>query len=325
MFKCLICRKEYKNLEAHIRRLHKISREEYSKRFNYTGQFMISMSKESREKVSNSKKGKTPWNKGLTKDDARVAKTIETRRNNGNYVVSTEQREKISNTLREKISFQENWKHCDVINNRDKLVEWCNSFNLKMNRKPTYTDLSKYINCSYHTAERIIKRNDIRNLFKVSGFSRFEMSVEDFIKTLNVKYIKHDRTQIKPQELDFYFPEARVAIEVNDIATHNVTKNTAGYCDDNSKYDKLYHYHKSKKCEENNIRLIHIWEYEWFNKRQRPILENIIKNALGINNQKIYARKCKIIIKKSREMREFFDRNNIQGFRGRSICYLFRV
>ena len=76
MFKCLICGKEYKNLEAHIRRLHKISREEYSKRFNYNGQFMISMSKESREKVSNSKKGKIPWNKGLTMEkDSRIKST----------------------------------------------------------------------------------------------------------------------------------------------------------------------------------------------------------------------------------------------------------
>lgn len=76
MFKCLICGKEYKNLEAHIRRLHKISREEYSKRFNYNGQFMISMSKESREKVSNSKRGQTPWNKGLTMNtDSRIKST----------------------------------------------------------------------------------------------------------------------------------------------------------------------------------------------------------------------------------------------------------
>ena len=80
--------------------------------------------------------------------------------------------------------------------------------------------------------------------------------------------------------------------------------------------DKNYHFNKSKVCEEKNIRLIHIWEYEWNNIRQRPILENIIKNALGVNGNKVYARKCKIIIKSSREMREFFDTNNIQGFRG---------
>lgn len=71
--KCLICDKEYKNLEAHIRKLHKISREEYSKRFNYNGPFMIPMSDEAKAKMIAKKKGKPSWNKGLTKEiDSRV-------------------------------------------------------------------------------------------------------------------------------------------------------------------------------------------------------------------------------------------------------------
>ena len=71
--KCLICNKDCKNLEAHIRRLHKISREEYSKQFSYNGPFMIPMSDEAKAKMIAKKKGKTPWNKGLTKEtDSRV-------------------------------------------------------------------------------------------------------------------------------------------------------------------------------------------------------------------------------------------------------------
>lgn len=78
-------------------------------------------------------------------------------------------------------------------------------------------------------------------------------------------------------------------------------------------------------CENKGIRLIHIWEYEWNNPRQRPILENIIKHALGIIDNKIYARKCSVEIKKSAEMKEFFDTNNIQGFRGGkfAICLMY--
>ena len=209
----------------------------------------------------------------------------------------------------------------EIVENRESIIKWAENFRKIHGKKPIYEDLAKEENCSYNEICSLVNRYRIKSWFKVGVFSVFENSVEDFIKTLNVKYIKHNRTQINPQELDFYFPEARIAIEVNDIASHN---STSGFKQSEAK-DKHYHYHKSKKCEENNIRLIHVWEYEWFNERQRPILENIIKNALGINNQKIYARKCKTIIKKSREMREFFDKNNIQGFRGRSICYLFRI
>lgn len=113
-------------------------------------------------------------------------------------------------------------------------------------------------------------------------------------------------------ELDIYLPEYRVAIEYNGNYWH-------------SQKDKNYHYNKSRACEENNIRLIHIFEYEWYNERQRPILENIIKNAIGINENKIFARKCKIEIKQSKDLREFFDTNNIQGYRAGkfAICLVY--
>lgn len=314
--KCLECGKEdVINLYQHIKLLHHMAKEEYIEKYGYSGNFVATPDKNLKEKMGKKKDNFKVWNKGLTKNDDRVAKAVETRRNNGNYIMSSEQKEKISNTLAGKALIKEEWKNCDYIKDRDKLVNWCNEFKLKMNRKPTFLDLSKFINCSYHTAERIAQRNNIRHLFKINGFSKLEISVEDFIQSLNIEYKKHDRTQIKPLELDFYFPKQKVAIEVNDIATHNSTRNTTGYCKDEYVKDKNYHTNKSKTCEENGIRLIHIWEYEWNNDRQRPILENIIQNALGLNNKKIYARKLKIEIKESKTMREFFNTNNIQGFR----------
>ena len=44
--------------------------------------------------------------------------------------------------------------------------------------------------------------------------------------------------------------------------------------------------------QQNGIRIIHIWEYEWINKKD--ILKNFIKDKLGIFNKKIGASKCKI-------------------------------
>lgn len=124
-----------------------------------------------------------------------------------------------------------------------------------------------------------------------------------------ITYRKHVRNVIEGYELDFYFPDYNLAIEFNDNASHNSTHPYFGYVK-----DKNYHYLKSKLCEEKGIRLIHIYEYEWTNERQRPILENIVKGALGLNKT-IYARKCNIVVKSSKEMRNFFDKNNIQGFR----------
>ena len=135
--------------------------------------------------------------------------------------------------------------------------------------------------------------------------SNQEKELFNFVCNLtDLRIIRNDRKVIYPYELDIYIPDKNLAIEFNGTLWHSL------------KYkDKNYHYNKSKLCEEKGIRLIHIWEYEWNDIRQRPILENIIKNALGVNKNKIYARKCSIVIKQSSEMRDFFNSNNIQGFR----------
>ena len=141
--------------------------------------------------------------------------------------------------------------------------------------------------------------------------SQFETEVKEFVSqySSNVKF--NDRSILSNMELDIYLPEKQVAIECNGTYWHS-----------NKYKDKNYHYNKSKLCEDRGIRLIHIWEHEWKDDRQKPILENIIKNALGVNAKKIYARKCNIVIRPSNEMKQFYNDNNIQGFRGGkfSIC-----
>ena len=143
-------------------------------------------------------------------------------------------------------------------------------------------------------------------IFSFHQTSYIEKDISDLLNFYNICYDKNNRKIISPLELDFYLPDKNLAIECNGLYWHSYPKIS----------DKNYHYNKSKLCEEKNIRLIHVWEYEWNNERQRPILENIIKNALGINENKIYARKLKIEVRSSNVMKEFFDHNNIQGFRG---------
>lgn len=109
----------------------------------------------------------------------------------------------------------------------------------------------------------------------------------------------------RAQQLDIYIPEKKVAIEVNGTYWHSEQQGK----------DSKYHYTKSKLCREAGIRLIHVWEHEWHNSRQKPILESIIKSALGLATT-VYARKLAVEYRQSVEMRDFFDTNNIQGFRG---------
>jgi len=71
-------------------------------------------------------------------------------------------------------------------------------------------------------------------------------------------------------------------------------------------------------CNKKGYRLITIFEDEFIHKKD--IMESMLKNKLGIaNNKVIYARKCKIGIIESRTARLFCESNHIQGYAGSKI------
>ena len=67
----------------------------------------------------------------------------------------------------------------------------------------------------------------------------------------------------------------------------------------------------TKRCEENGIRLIHVFEDEWLYKKD--IVKSMILNMLHKTPSKIYARKCEISEVTNKEVKEFLDNNHIQG------------
>ncbi len=121
------------------------------------------------------------------------------------------------------------------------------------------------------------------------------------------------------KELDIYIPSKKIAIEFNGTYWH-ATK------------PKKYHYQKSLECEKQGIRLIHVWEWLWDDEQKQKILKNIILSACGLIENKIYARKCKSEIidlhtcskETKQEIIDFFNNNNINGYRGAKYCCLLR-
>jgi len=128
------------------------------------------------------------------------------------------------------------------------------------------------------------------------------MEVFEFVESLNIgKIIANDRLAIAPSELDIYIPEQNLAIEYNGLYWHSEAYR-----------EKRYHKQKSIDCEKVNIRLIHIWDDEWRDKR--GVVESMIKHALSITEKTVFARKCKIErFDKNLYFKEFFDSNHISG------------
>ena len=108
-----------------------------------------------------------------------------------------------------------------------------------------------------------------------------ELEIKDIINTMyNGKCIENSRSIIPPLELDLYYPEKNVAIEFNGNYWH----------DENHK-PKDYHFNKFKLCKDKNIRLVSIYESDWYNKHDNII--NLLKNIF-IDSKIIYARNCTI-------------------------------
>ena len=109
---------------------------------------------------------------------------------------------------------------------------------------------------------------------------------------------------IGQKELDIYIPEKHLAIEYNGILWHS------------EKYGKDCNYHLDKtiKCEKQGIKLIQIFEDEYF--EHKTIVLNKIKHIIGEDKNKVKIRGHKCIIKKINvnESREFLNKYHIQGF-----------
>ena len=282
--------------ETLLARENNLSQEEKDKRKMYTNKYWNSLDKEERSKRNKENAKKSKITKLERYGDANYnnpQKISETYKNNNT----------IDNPAR-------NWDHLskdqlNIIRNKDLFKAFI--LNIPLSERCIYT-ISAKLNIGRSYCSTLINKYDLYNDPEVKihrNISKPQIELQDYIGSLYPgEIITNTKKVITPYELDIYIPDKNLAIEYNGNYYHTTNN-----------IDKKTHYLKSKLCEEKGIRLIHIFEYEWEDSRQRPILENIIKSALNINTT-IYARKLKIIVKDSKLMKDFFNTNNIQGFRG---------
>ena len=136
----------------------------------------------------------------------------------------------------------------------------------------------------------------------IAPFSKEELELFEFVKSIYDGPVYHNsRSVIAPLELDIYIPEKKLAIEFNGLFWHSELWK-----------DKNYHLSKTKMCEEKGIRLIHIFEDEWWYKKD--ICKSIIASSLGIYRERIPARKCKVRECGLKEAQDFLDKNHLQGY-----------
>lgn len=131
-----------------------------------------------------------------------------------------------------------------------------------------------------------------------------ESELLDYIKSIYDGEIETgDRSIISPLELDIVIPDKHIAIEFNGVFWHS---------DFNPRMCKTYHRDKSLKCIDKGYQLLHIWEDDWYNRKD--IIKDYIKSKLGLCSKRIYARKCHIREIDAHTARLFVNSNHIQGY-----------
>ena len=118
----------------------------------------------------------------------------------------------------------------------------------------------------------------------------------------NIKIIHNDRKQIFPFEIDLYFPDNKLGVEVCGLYWHSELAGGKS---------KNYHYDKMMKCYKNGIRLITVFEDEI--KDKFNIVISRILHALNIIDVKVHARECEVKEIDNMAANEFFEQHHIHG------------
>lgn len=149
------------------------------------------------------------------------------------------------------------------------------------------------------------------NCYGISGISYEEKTVLSHVKQYELNILENYKIPNSNKELDIYVPNKNIAIEYNGGLWHSFGSSFPNNIHHELK-NKTNHFNKFKQCNDLNINLLQINSYEWNNLSKQNIWKSIINNKLGINN-KIYARKCKIIELHNKQKNDFLNKNHLQG------------
>lgn len=130
--------------------------------------------------------------------------------------------------------------------------------------------------------------------------SKPEQELTEILKKYFTDVQQSNRSVLEGKELDIFIPSKSIAIEYNGLYWHSDTYK-----------DKNYHLLKLNLCKDKGITLIQIFEDEWLSKRE--IVISRIFNILGITENTVYARKCKVKEVDSKTATNFLEINHIQG------------
>lgn len=192
---------------------------------------------------------------------------------------------KIPNSVYEKLNSFE-WLDIEYNTKKRSAVDIATDFNIH------YSTVLSY--CRAHGF--VVRPNSL--------YSKEEISIKNYIESTGVTVIHGDRTLLDNKEIDLYFPDYCIGIEVNGLYWHSHHPKMYEY------ENKYKHLAKTVLSESKGIQLIHISDWEWRNKTD--IVKSIIGSSLN-QHSSIPGGDCDISQINKKDAALFFSENSVDG------------
>lgn len=141
---------------------------------------------------------------------------------------------------------------------------------------------------------------NIRRSYKEVEVFEYVKSIYPDLVESNVKGILGGRS-----EIDIWIPKLKVGIEFDGLFWHSEGVGISRGI-----------YKKQERANAEGVRLINIFEDEW--EYKQGIVKSRLKNILGIQSERVFARKCEVRGIDNVESKRFLDVNHLQG--GNAYC-----
>lgn len=247
-----------------------------------------------------------------------------------NPFANKEVKEKIKKTNVEKFGYENPLQNKDIKEKQKKtnLEKFgCeNPFKNKEVRKKQKKTIKEKFGVDHYSQtegfrEKIIATTILRHgQFPVGAYGKKQKEIQDWLNSFGFNF-KPNHELISPMEIDLYDESKNLAIEYCGLHWHH----------EKSPEPRMKHYHHKKyvECINKNTQLLTIFSDEW--EQRQSQCKSHIKSILGVNDQRLYARKCEIKEIDKKTGCDFFNQYHIQGrnklgiffyalFNGTDIC-----
>jgi hypothetical protein len=243
----------------------------------------------------------SPLKSEVVKDNAKA--TLKANYGVENAMFSAEVKEKHSNTNTEKYGSASPFGNKDIqakikLTNLDKYGVENPMQSPATVKKVQTTNLSRYgVTTNLQLPETVLSASQAIKVYR-----KTEAEIQTWLKSLGVEF-KSNRTLLAGKEIDLYNDDLKLGIEYCGLYWHNELSPEPRL--------RNYHFDKYRKCKDQGVRLITIFEDEWLLRNAQ--VKGFLKSTLGMFKTKVFARKCRVKLIDKQISNDFIERYHIQG------------